>query len=78
MEGSTIPNLAEHPVIKNLAGEIDRLKKRVESLEAELSQEHAKLERLEHEHVHDHEVIEKLEHSTSPYAPKPPRMTVGL
>ena len=77
MEGSNLTNLAEHPVIKGLLLEIDRLKKRIEFVESELSNEHQKLEKLEHEHEHDHELIEKLEHS-APTFNLPPRVTVGL
>lgn len=59
------PNLAEHPAIRALVSEMDRLRKRVDALEYHLREEHEKLEKLEHEHEHDHEVIERMDHTSS-------------
>ncbi len=59
------PIIAEHPLIKALLSEVERLKKRVDGLEYVLREEHEKLEKLEHEHEHDHELIERLEHNGS-------------
>jgi predicted nucleic acid-binding Zn-ribbon protein len=56
-------SITDHPVIKALQTEIERLKKRVEGLEYVLREDHEKLEKLEHEHEHDHEAIERLEHT---------------
>ncbi len=78
MDGSHINNLSEHPIIKSLMLEIDRLKKRLDYLESQLTRDHQKLERLEHEHEHDHEVLEKLEHCPPPPSSGGRRMTVGL
>jgi len=58
-------NLAEHPAIRALVSEMDRLRKRVDALEYLLREEHEKLEKLEQEHEHDHEVIERMDHTTS-------------
>ncbi len=59
------PNIADHPVIRELLAEVNRLKKRVDALEYHLREEHEKLEKLEHEYEHDHEVIERMDHHTS-------------
>jgi predicted nucleic acid-binding Zn-ribbon protein len=56
-------SITDHPVLKALQAEIERLKKRVEGLEYVLREDHEKLEKLEHEHEHDHEAIERLEHT---------------
>ncbi len=56
-------NIADHPVIKALSSEVERLKRRVEGLESILREEHEKLEKLEHEHGQDHVMIERLEHT---------------
>ena len=58
------PNIADHPVIRALLAEVNRLKKRVDALEYHLHEEHEKLEKLEHEVEHDHEVIERMDHHT--------------
>lgn len=59
------PNLSEHPALRALVTEMDRLRKRVDALEYHLREDHEKLEKLEHEHEHDHEVIERIDHTTS-------------
>ncbi len=58
------PNIADHPVIRALLAEVNRLKKRVDALEYHLHEEHEKLEKLEQEVEHDHEVIERMDHHT--------------
>ncbi len=58
------PNIADHPVIRALLAEVNRLKKRVDALEYHLREEHEKLEKLEQEVEHDHEVIERMDHHT--------------
>ncbi|HEX2746875.1 MAG TPA: hypothetical protein VHM91_02660 [Verrucomicrobiales bacterium] len=73
------PTIAEHPLIKALLSEVERLKKRVDGLEYVLREEHEKLEKLEHEHEHDHEMIERLEHNgCSSYYTGRKTIAVGL
>jgi predicted nucleic acid-binding Zn-ribbon protein len=73
------PDIANHPVIKALLNEVERLKKRVEALEYHLKEEHDKIEKLEQEHEHDHETIERLDYETHStyYNPHRP-VAVGL
>jgi predicted nucleic acid-binding Zn-ribbon protein len=72
-------SIADHPVLKALLSEVERLKKRVDGLEYVLREEHEKLEKLEHEHEHDHELIERLEHSgSSSYYTGRKTIAVGL
>ena len=58
-------SIADHPLLKALQSEVDRLKKRVEGLEYILREDHEKLEKIEHEVEHDHEVLERLDHTNS-------------
>ena len=70
-------NIADHPLIKALQSEVERLRKRVDGLEYVLREEHEKLEKLEHEQEHDHELIERLEH-TSPTSYYTGRKTIAV
>ena len=58
------PNIADHPFIRTLISEVERLKKRVDALEYHLREDHEKLEKLEQDHEHDHEIIERMDHTT--------------
>jgi predicted nucleic acid-binding Zn-ribbon protein len=73
------PSIADHPVVKALQSEVERLKKRLDGVEYVLREDHEKIERIEHEHEHDHEVLERLEHtgSTSYYTGRK-TIAVGL
>jgi|GEM_PF-7036745 len=72
-------SIADHPLIKALQSEVERLKKRVEGLEYVLREDHEKLEKIEHEVEHDHEVIERLEQTgTTSYYTGRRTIAVGL
>ena len=73
------PDIATHPIIQSLLGEIERLKKRIDALEYRLGEDHEKIEKLEHDQEHDHEVIERLDYETHSTYYNPRRtVTVGL
>lgn len=71
------PTLTDHPIIKALQSEVERLKRRVDGLEYIHREDHDKLEKLEHEQEHDHELIERLEHP-APASPYTGRHTIAV
>lgn len=59
-----------------LAQELEKLRSRVDALEALVEEIHRRVERIEHEHEHDHHVLERIEHD--PYTTVRKNITVGL